>query len=79
MAKLENNVSTPIGAGTHNVQVVIGTGTALLQYSTDSLSFIEIPTTSVSASIGFELELPSCAVKAILTGDAELAINYVKR
>jgi len=79
MTILQTGVSTSMASGTHNVQVVIGTGTAKLQYSTDSLAFIDIPSSSVSASSGFDVSLPSCSIKAVLTGDATLAINQVSR
>jgi hypothetical protein len=79
MAKLASGQQESKGAGTYNIQVSIGTGTALLQYSTDGLSFVTIPDTSVSASTGLTLDLPSCAVKATLTGDAQMSINQVRR
>ena len=68
-----------VSAGIHNVQIVISTGTAKLQYSTDSLTFVDIPDSDVAASSGFEVSLPSCQVQAVLTGDAELAMNQVAR
>lgn len=79
MTKLLTGVETSVSSGTHNIQVVIGTGTAKIQYSTDSLAFIDVPLSSVTASSGFDISLPSCSIKAVLTGDAELAINQVRR
>jgi len=77
--KLLTGVATSTSAGIHNVQIVMTSGTAKLQYSTDSLTFTDIPDSAVTASSGYEVSLPSCSVKAILTGDAELAMNQVAR
>jgi len=77
--KLLTGQPVSLASGTHNVQVVISTGTAKLQYSTDELDFIDIPGSDVSASNGFDVTLPSCQIKAVLTGDAQMAVNQVSR
>jgi len=58
--------------GDYNNKVVIGTGTAVLQYQVNNEGFNDVPNTSVSASTGVDIALPSCRIKAVLTGDAQV-------
>ena len=77
MGQLLTGVETVRSAGTHNLKIVIGTGTAVLQYQVTTEGFLDVPNTSVSASTGVNVELPKCKVKAVLTGDAAVYISKV--
>ena len=73
--------STPVSkaAGTYNILMVMSSGDAKLQYSTDELTFTDIPTSTKTASTGFEIDLPSCQIQSVITGDAEVSISQVRR
>ena len=77
--KLLTGVENMVPAGKHNLKVVIGTGTAVLQYEVDGEGFLDVPDTSVSASTGLSVDLPNCTVKTTLTGDAQVWLNLVAR
>lgn len=68
-----------IGAGTYNVLMVMSSGDAKLQYSTDSLAFTDIPDSTKTASTGIELSLPSCRIQSVITGDAQVSISQIRR
>ena len=74
-----NNEIKQVASGTHDVNVIITTGTADLQYSVNSKDFVSIPSASVSASTGFDVTLPDCRIKAVLTGDAVMHVTQVRR
>jgi len=76
--KLTTAIEYQQAAGTYNYKVVIGTGTAVLNYQVEYEGFLEVPSTSVSASTGVSVELPSCRVTATLTGDAQVYLNRVE-
>ena len=77
MTQLLTGVEHVRSAGTHNFKVVIGTGTAVLQYQVTTEGFDDIPNTTLSASTGLTITLPKCKVKATLTGDAAVYISKV--
>jgi len=68
-----------IAAGTYNVLMVMSSGDAKLQYSTDSLAFTDIPDSTQTSSTGFELDLPSCRIQSVITGDGQVSISQVRR
>ncbi len=78
MALILDGVSTPIANGKHQLTWDIGTGTGKLQVSVDGLAFQDVPGSSRSASDSQIITLTDCKVKAVLTGDAQMAIGPVK-
>lgn len=72
-------VEQDVQSGFYNIQIEIGTGTAVLKYATDELGFIDVPDSSVSASTGISIDLPLCRLKATLTGDAVVSINEIRK
>ncbi len=72
-----NGTEQTIQRGIYNIQVVIGGGTADIQYSTDELDFGTIDGANYTASGGDNYNLPRCKVKAVLTGDAQVSINRI--
>jgi len=79
MPELETAIPTGRSRGNHNFKVIIGTGTAVLQYSVENEAFGDVPNTTVSASTGLNVKLPACRVQAVLTGDAQAWITDVER
>jgi hypothetical protein len=75
MALLATGVETPTKRGLYILDVIIGTGTADVEISTDGQAFSPITDASFSASDQKQIQLPDCKIKATLTGDAVVTLN----
>ena len=73
--------------GRYNIHMKMTTGDAKIQYNlgdnnddggADS-TFIDIPSSLQTGSTGFNVDLPSCKIKAITTGDAIVNFLIVER
>lgn len=77
MARLTNDNPISIDDGYKNVQMSITSGDVKLQYSTNGLPYVDVPDSTKTASTGFNVSLPTCDIKAIITGVAEVSVNKV--
>lgn len=65
---------TRVKSGKYNVKTVMSTGTSKLQIQLKAEAFTDIPDSDKSATTSFNIDLPSCRVQAVLTGDASSTI-----
>ena len=72
---LANNDTLRVAAGEFVVVTSMSSGTSKLQISADDGStYVDITDASWSSTASAALTLPSCYIKCILTGDADLTI-----
>ena len=64
----------PFTDGDYLVTIVIGTGTAKLQYSNSSQAAQDIPSASWTASSSVLMSIPDGNITPVLTGDAQVFI-----
>ena len=78
MPNLVTATPLPLGSGTYNLKYVMTSGDARLQWSVDNEDFEDVPDSVQTSTTGKTVELPSCRVQSLLTGDATLAITKVR-
>ena len=77
MQELKNGVATgTTGKGVHVLTYVMTAGTASLTYSVNGgKDYVTVPDSAQTTTTGLTVTLPTCQVKAVLTGDAKLYMN----
>ncbi len=75
---LSNNIPVDITAGDHVFSVLISSGTVSFEFSIDNLAFNPIEDALYSADASGVLSLPSCKLKALITGSADVALRIQK-
>ena len=80
MTKLVSGIETPKGQGSYNFKVVSTTGDVKLQYrvSDEGFTDIEGATFTGATDTGVTVDLPSCILKAVITGDGVAHLNLIR-
>jgi len=78
MPDLISETPLGLGSGTYNLKYVMASGDARLQWSVDNEDFTDVPDSVQTSTTGKTVDLPSCRVQSVLTGDATLAITKVR-
>jgi hypothetical protein len=79
MTDLRASEAVPHNNGTKNINMYMASsGTAKLQISVDNGTvYQDIPDTSKTASATFNITIPDCLIKAVITGDSVVTSNGV--
>ena len=75
----ELRASTPLAVtnGVKTVSFRMSSGTGKIQMRTGDDAFVDIASSSKSASADFNITVPDCDIQAVLTGDATAKVNGV--
>ena len=77
--QLLTGVANGVSRGRYCVKMIMTTGDARLSWQVGSEAFADIPDTIKTATTGFEVVLPSCQLKSVITGDAVVSITLIEQ
>ncbi len=78
MSELINNRSTSVSPGVKNVDMRMSSGDARLQMSVNGSAFTDIANSVKTADSNFNITVPECEIRAVITGDATVSLAYIR-
>ena len=77
MTELRTGVPLKVTNGIKTISFRMSSGTGKIQMRTGDDAFVDIASSSKSASADFNITVPDCEIQAVLTGDATAKTNGV--
>ena len=78
MVDLVHDIPQGFETGIKNIDMRMSTNDARLQISVDGSAFEDLADSIKTASTNFNLTIPPCKLKALITGDAVVKVLNVK-
>lgn len=78
MTELVNNRSTNVSPGVKNVDMRMSSGDARLQMSVNGSTFTDIADSVKTTNSNFNITVPECQIRAVITGDAVVNLSYIR-
>ena len=79
MALLATGVKTLLHKGMYNIDMEMSAGDARLQISVGGREFKDIDETIYALNANFNLTIPRCAIRSVITGDGTVHITSLEK